>query len=63
MAVLVLGNFMVVGNTDVTVEHLKVQFVISFVWRDLAFGKVTNFENVNCTGLLQHSSQLLTHSF
>jgi hypothetical protein len=54
---------MVVDNTDVTVEHLKVQFVILFVWRDLAFGKVTNFENVNCTGLLQHSNQLLTHSF
>jgi hypothetical protein len=25
--------------------------------------KVTNLENVNCTGLLQHSNQLLTHSF
>jgi hypothetical protein len=32
---------MVVGNTNVTVEHLKVQLeviVTSFVERDLAFG-------------------------
>jgi hypothetical protein len=51
---------MVVGNTNVTVEHLKVPFedivipmlycLFSVIWR-LAL-KVTNLENVNCTGLL-----------
>jgi hypothetical protein len=45
-----LGNFMVVGNTN-----LKVQFEVSYI--------VTNLEYVNCTGLLQHSNHLLTHSF
>jgi hypothetical protein len=42
----------VVGNTNLTWVHLKVQFeviVISFVQSDLMFltSKVTNLENVN----------------
>jgi hypothetical protein len=44
---------MVVGNTNVTVEHLKVQLVCLAwfgVWHLMTL-KVTNLENINCTGL------------
>jgi hypothetical protein len=51
----------VVGNTNVTVDHLNVQFehrlhrLFSVIWRlEFLKLKVTNLENVHCTGLLHH---------
>jgi hypothetical protein len=35
--------------------------LFSVIWRLTL--KITNLENVNCTDILQHSNQLLTHSF
>jgi hypothetical protein len=59
---------MVVGNTNITVEHLTLQFeviVISFVERNLAFGiwyltlKVTNLELYWSITALDSSSRFL----
>jgi hypothetical protein len=56
---------MMVGDADVTVEHLNVQFKVisTYIYRlfSVIWHLMTLKGNVNC--LLQHSNQLLTHSF